>query len=208
MDLDGLAYALHPMAVGDIPTVAAIENIVFTLPWSPSSFRYEVKNNSSSVYLVLRYGPWSCSHTSPLLRPVRRLLRPGRQDSSLLGYAGFWMMVDEAHICTLALRAEWRGRGLGELLLASLIDKAMEYPVQMVTLEVRVSNTVAQSLYRKYGFQIVGRRKRYYSDNGEDAYIMSTDSIRSDDYLAHLGALSRGLRERILASTQTAPSRV
>ena len=206
MDLDGLPYALDPMAVGDIPTVTAIENIVFTLPWSPSSFRYEVVDNASSVYLVLRYRPWSRPDTSPLLRPVRRLLRPGRQDLSVLGYAGFWMMVDEAHICTLALRPEWRGRGLGELLLASLIEKAMEHPVQMVTLEVRVGNTVAQSLYRKYGFQVVGRRKRYYSDNGEDAHIMSTDDIRSDDYLAHLEGLSRHLRERILTSTQSAPS--
>ena len=115
-------------------------------------------------------------------------------------------MVDEAHICTLALRPEWRGRGLGELLLARLMALAMDYPVEAVTLEVRETNVVAQNLYHKYGFSVVGRRKRYYSDNSEDAYIMSTDSVRVGDYGARLRELTKSLLKRLRSEELSAPT--
>jgi ribosomal-protein-alanine N-acetyltransferase len=92
------------------------------------------------------------------------------------------MMVDEAHIITIASHREWRQRGVGELLLASLIDQAAEQGAHIVTLEVRVSNETAQALYRKYGMAVMGKRKRYYSDNGEDALIMSTPTLTSAEY--------------------------
>ena len=106
-------------------------------------------------------------------------------------------MVDEAHITTIAVRNQLRCKCLGELLLASLVDTAVELHVERVTLEVRVSNDPAQSLYRKYGFSQAGLRPRYYSDNNEDAYIMSTENIQRaqyhDMFEARIDALKRRL---------------
>ena len=127
------------------------------------------------------------------------------QDALLLGYGGFWFLIDEAHITTLGVRPEWRGRGLGELLLISLIEGALERGALTVSLEVRVSNSTAQSLYAKYGFQRVGRRKAYYSDNREDADIMTITNVASSAYERHLSALRTRLRERLAASVTPPP---
>jgi ribosomal-protein-alanine N-acetyltransferase len=207
MNLTGTPYALMPMASEDVSTVAALEQEIFTLPWSANSFRYEVSHNAASEYIVLRYTPWHQTRTdSSLLKPVRRLLQSESADPSILGYAGTWLIVDEAHICTIGLRAEWRGRGLGELLLLHLIEKARQRRARIVTLEVRVSNSVAQNLYEKYGFERVGRRKRYYSDNREDAYIMTTPPINSVEYRLAFDTLRNQLRERLLAQPDEPPN--
>ena len=98
-------------------------------------------------------------------------------------------MLDEAHVVVIGLREVDRSKGIGELLLISGIEQAMENGSRVVTLEVRKSNSVAIELYRKYGFQEVGLRRRYYSDNGEDAVIMTTPPMNSDDYQAHFTQL-------------------
>jgi ribosomal-protein-alanine N-acetyltransferase len=108
-----------------------------------------------------------------------------------------WLVLDEAHITTIAMRESHRGRGLGELLLGSLIMAAGEMGSDRVTLEVRVSNAVAQNLYRKYGFREEGVRPRYYSDNGEDAYIMTADDVRSPSYTERFDRLMGELRPRL-----------
>ncbi|MHB0858976.1 MAG: ribosomal protein S18-alanine N-acetyltransferase [Anaerolineae bacterium] len=206
MNLDGLPFVVQPMEIEDVPTVSLIEHVVFTLPWSSTAFTYELRNNPSSHYLVLCYLPWEdVTRKRPLLGPVRKLLGGPRNDVSLLGYGGFWMMLEEAHICTLALRPEWRGRNLGELLLASLIEESYQRDAQFITLEVRVSNTVAQNLYKKYGFQHTGRRKGYYSDNGEDAHIMSTAPIHSSEYQERFQQLVEQLLERLRAQPDQPP---
>ena len=205
MNLNGLPYALQTMALKDVPIVSAIEQRVFSLPWSTTAFRYELRHNLTSEYLVLRYLPWAVQPKRTLWHPIRRFLKESRADASLLGYGGFWVVLDEAHICTLALRPEWRGRGLGELLLVSLIERAIIRQAQIVTLEVRASNTVAQNLYSKYGFEVMGRRKRYYSDNREDALIMTTGSIVAPDYQARLEALVALLREKLSRSVDPPP---
>ncbi|NLG28516.1 MAG: ribosomal protein S18-alanine N-acetyltransferase [Chloroflexi bacterium] len=207
MNLTGLPYTVEPMLVDDIPTVSAVEQSVFTMPWSSTAFEYELRHNPSSCYMTLRYLPWKESDESEprLSRSVRRLLRPVREDIALLGYGGLWMMVDEGHICTLALRPEWRGRGLGELLLASLIEQAAMRQAAVVTLEVRVSNVRAQSLYAKYGFRVVGERKRYYTDNHEDALIMTTDPINADEFIGRFEALTTALLARLAAERDTPP---
>lgn len=199
MDLEGLPYAVTPMQLEDVPAVTAIERMVFTMPWSANAFTYELRHNPSSEYLVLWYLPWLHKPEGGrgLLRPMQRLLKPAKNEWALLGYGGFWMMLEEAHICTLAVRPEWRGRGLGELLLASLIERAMERRAEVLTLEARVSNLVAQNLYGKYGFRVVGRRKGYYSDNGEDALIMTTDSVVSPEYQRRYHALVEALLRRL-----------
>jgi ribosomal-protein-alanine N-acetyltransferase len=106
-------------------------------------------------------------------------------------------MVDEAHLVTIAMGPAQRGRGLGELLLVSMIDLACILGASRMTLEVRVSNHVAQSLYRKYGFKNEGVRRRYYSDNGEDALIMTTDVLTSAYYQAHYQELKRALLSKL-----------
>jgi ribosomal-protein-alanine N-acetyltransferase len=208
MNLEGLPYAVTPMEVEDVPAVTAIERTVFSLPWSSNAFTYELHSNPSSEYLALWYLPWmnKLRAVPALLRPVRKLLKSARNDLALLGYGGFWMMVEEAHICTLAIRPEWRGRGLGDLLLASLIERALARQAEVVTLEARVSNITAQNLYTKYGFRTVGRRKGYYSDNGEDALIMTTSPIVSDEYQRLYHELVRTLLERLASQPNEPPT--
>jgi len=200
MNLRGLPYRLLPMCSADIPTVAVIERNVFSLPWSTTAFRYELKHNSASEYLVLRHQPLSEAQDGgqPIAASVRRILQPRRPDAAIVGYGGYWLMLGECHICTLAVRPDWRGRGLGELVLAELINAGLRRGAEVITLEVRVSNTVAINLYKKYGFVIVGLRKRYYSDNGEDAHIMTTDLTASDTFITRFARFKTALRQRLL----------
>jgi ribosomal-protein-alanine N-acetyltransferase len=119
----------------------------------------------------------------------------------LVGYAGVWLNFDEAHITTIAVAHAHRGRSIGELLLNGLIDEALDMGASRLTLEVRISNSVAQNLYLKYGFYPMGKRKRYYTDNNEDALIMWTDAITSIDYQARLRELRQDLFARLRAQT-------
>ena len=112
------------------------------------------------------------------------------------GFVGIWYMVDEAHIVAIGVRSEQRGKGIGELLLISAIEQALEQDARMVTLEVRVSNKVAQNLYEKFGLTEKGVRKGYYTDNREDALIMSTGEVHSRDYAQRLDHLVRGHTQR------------
>lgn len=200
MDTEGLPIRVLPMRLRHIPTIADIERTVFSLPWSATAFRYELEHNTASEYLVVQHmALGEAKRRRGLLEPLRQALRSSPHDPSLIAYGGLWVVVDEAHICTIAVRPEWRGRGLGELVLASLIERALERKADVVTLEVRVSNIVAQNLYKKYGFTVVGRRKRYYSDNGEDADIMTTPPIHSEAYQQRFQALEHALRARLEA---------
>ncbi len=206
MDLSGLPYVVDAMKDRDILTVSAIEQAVFTSPWSESAFRSELAHHDTACYLVVRYLPWL--PTSPFSRKAQMLWRwqAPALDASLLGYGGFWRVVDEGHICTLAVRPAWRGRGLGELLLVSLIEKALQEGAEVMTLEVRVSNVAAQRLYAKYGFERVGRRKNYYAEDHEDAWIMTTGAIRSSAYQQTLAGLAARLRERLLCEDHAPPA--
>ena len=114
----------------------------------------------------------------------------------IAGYVATWYMTDEAHITSIAVRESLRGNGLGELLLMASIELAMRRQSRVVTLEVRASNHVAQSLYTKYGFSQVGLRKGYYTDNREDAYIMTTDPISSPAYSQQLHSLEETYKTR------------
>jgi ribosomal-protein-alanine N-acetyltransferase len=127
------------------------------------------------------------SASNPSKRLARYLPRfSSNERSPVLGYAGFWLLMDDAHIATIAVHPQWRGRGLGELLLLSLLDRAAELNAFRSTLEVRVSNHVAQNLYYKYDFAIVSRRKHYYADNNEDAYIMATPPFETPGFQVKL----------------------
>jgi ribosomal-protein-alanine N-acetyltransferase len=182
-------FYIAPMALGDIPQVVEIDRLSFPTPWSASSYHYELTTNKAAHFIVLvereprtrpglpRSSPWRVSRRlRGLLARLPTWLRetlnwePARR---ITGFAGFWLVEDEAHIGTLALHPAWRGRGLGEQLLAALLRRAADLGARLVTLEVRAGNHVAQRLYRKYGFEEVGRRKAYYRDNHEDALLMT-----------------------------------
>ncbi|AWB46817.1 ribosomal-protein-alanine N-acetyltransferase [Paenibacillus sp. CAA11] len=139
------------MVLEDIPDVMIIEHESFTLPWSKEAFYGELTQNQFAKYLIME------------------------KSGSPIGYAGMWTVLDEAHVTNIAVRTAHRGMHLGERLLRRLMSYAWELGMQKMTLEVRVSNDVAQSLYGKLGFRPIGLRKGYYSDNQEDALIMWCD---------------------------------
>lgn len=132
----------------DIDQVLEIEHASFTTPWSREAFHNELNVNKFAKYIVLE------------------------ADEKVVGYCGVWIVVDEAHVTNIAILPEYRGKKLGEALLLTLVEFAKTMGAKSMTLEVRVTNNVAQSLYRKFGFQRGGLRKKYYSDNQEDAIVM------------------------------------
>jgi ribosomal-protein-alanine N-acetyltransferase len=143
---------------------------------------------------------WLVGHTH--FFAAEQPLPPGLQQElrTIVGYAGIWVMTDEAHVTTIASHPDVRGRGVGELLLVSLIHRGMEIGARWMTLEVRASNSVAQNLYRKYTFKEMGVRRRYYSDNGEDALVMWTDPIDSRTFIDALASNRAALEERLARS--------
>lgn len=143
------------MTLADLPDVQKIDRLSFPTPARAGLFEHELLQNDIAHYQVL-----------------------GMADK-LVGFAGFWLIADEIHISTIATHPQWRGRGLGELLLLNLLFQAYTLPANMVTLEVRRRNEVAQALYRKYQFEEVGTRPRYYRDTGEDALLMTMASLNA-----------------------------
>jgi ribosomal-protein-alanine N-acetyltransferase len=144
---------IEPMAIDDLDAVHAIERASFTSPWPPNAYRSELESNRLANYLVARV------------------------DEHIVGYGGMWLMVDEAHITTFAIHPHWRRQHIGERLLLAFLDLAVDRSAHEATLEVRLSNLPARRLYEKYGFRPVGLRPRYYSDDNEDALIMTTEPL-------------------------------
>jgi len=159
--------ALLPMTVEDIPRVLEIERTSFRTPWPADAYTHELKENRLATYIV------------------------AKQEDRLVGYAGMWVILDEAHITTIAVELAFRGQHIGERLLVGLIDAGVERGARWMTLEVRNSNLTAQALYRKYGFREIGTRKGYYSDNREDAIVMWTGNLRERDFQARLADLRK-----------------
>lgn len=217
--------------MADLTRVAEIERLAYPSPWPPSAYRKELQENRRAHYIVVRDGeialppppeahPGQSESSSqsptqqqpqrrpfPLsLLPVRPSTPPSRDAAAIIGFAGLWLMVDEAHITTIAVHPAHRGLHVGELLLNSLVGIAYEIGARRVTLEVRVSNTTAQNLYRKYGFEVAGLRRRYYSDNDEDAYIMTTPEIHSASYQRQFASLRGALLARLAPDDGTLPA--
>ena len=167
------ALALRPMVAADIPAVVALDRLSFATPWSASAFRHEVCASNYSYMLILeRSSPQPSERGWQEWRPWR----PRRRHTPAQpgGYGGLWVIEDEGHISTLAVQPCARGQRWGELLLTALIQRALTAGAGYIVLEVRVSNRIAQALYRKYGFAITERRPRYYADS-EDAFTMRLD---------------------------------
>lgn len=156
---------IRPMTIADLPAVQLIERASFTTPWPPQAYRQELESNRLAAYLV------------------------GEIGSEIVAYGGVWLMVDEAHVTTFAVHPRYRRRGIGERLLLSLIDLSIARRAREATLEVRLSNLGARRLYEKYGFRPVGIRPRYYSDNQEDALIMTTEPLAGADMTDRIARL-------------------
>ena len=144
-------YLLRPMEEKDITQIVEIEKQSFPSPWSAYAFKCELADNEFASYLVVT-----------------------TEDNQelVLGYGGMWLIIDESHITNIAIAPEYRGKNLGELLMGGLETLAMQKGALRMTLEVRVSNEKAQTLYRKRGFIPSGIRPKYYVAENEDALIM------------------------------------
>ena len=181
----------------DIEEVLEIEREAFSPVWASTPFRRDI-NNKRACYLVACFDedetPLPAIEEPPEeSRPLLARLAgwfglrgdpepDARDDSAIAGYVSVWYQGDEAHIVEIAVRESWRGNGIGELLLIGSLRAAVEYGSHVMTLEARVSNFIAHRLYEKYSFKSVGIRKGYYSDNREDAVIMTTTPIDSTEY--------------------------
>jgi ribosomal-protein-alanine N-acetyltransferase len=207
-----MRYIVRCMQEKDIPQAIEIDREAFPTQWpkpSYTSFKQELRNRLAFYIVVSK--PFENAATSQsnenkgfLYRLVHLFDQErffGEDMTSppkeyLVGIAGFWIMVDEAHITTLATRNAYRRQGVGERLLIQIIEMAASLHADVVTLEVRVSNKQAQALYEKYGFRKVGMRRAYYTDNGEDAVIMTTDPLSSSDSQSRLQQLKRAHEQR------------
>ena len=148
------SISIEPMRSTDLEVVANIDRRCFPSPWLPTSYLTELSNRAA-CYLVARIG------------------------KEIVAYAGEWVIMDEAHITTLAVDPDYQGHKIGQRLLLALLDEALLRGASHMTLEVRESNRIAQSLYCKYGFRSAALRKSYYTDNGENAIVMWAEEINT-----------------------------
>lgn len=208
-----IRFHIRPISSLDSPQLVDVERDAFPTLWPPTSFKREL-NNKLAMYLAavaledvseldgaVPEEPPMTGLLARLSSILRRLLPVGPEAGNgdyLLGYIGLWQVVDDAHVVSIGVRTPFRRHGVGEALLIRAIETAMEWGSRYVTLEVRVSNHGAQSLYDKYGFKRAGVRKRYYLDNNEDAYIMTTESILSAEYKEIFARLKRLHAQRAL----------
>lgn len=195
-----LPYTIRPMEPGDIPTVVAIDRLSFPLPWSASTYLYELHHNKTSFLRVLLKPPTDEEQAAPPTqggwrRWLRQAIGLPQEESRVIGYVGFRLQAPKVHISTIAVHPDWKNNGLGELLLLTAIEQALELNAEAVSLEVRASNHIAQRLYRKYGFRFTGVHQAYYRD-GEDARLMEA-VIGHGAYHAHLTKLRQTLEARL-----------
>ena len=149
---------IRPMIMDDIEYVEEIDHLSFSLPWPDNAYRFELLENSASLL-------WVAESVSP------------SGVSKICGMVVIWLILDETHIATLAVHPDFRGQGISKQLLKVALAASAKCGAQKATLEVRESNHIAQEIYRDFGFQIVGRRRRYYKDNREDAILMTLQSL-------------------------------
>ena len=160
---------VDPMRMEDVAEVHDIERLSFRTPWPAYAFEQELRGNRLARYLVARAG------------------------DRVVGFAGVWLMVDDAHVTTFGVHPDWRRLGIGRQLLFNLLELSLTIGARRLTLEVRASNAAAQALYRAFGFEVEGTRPRYYTDDGEDALIMTTPELAG----ARMRAILAAERERL-----------
>jgi len=211
-----LTYLIRPMRPEDISQVNEIDRQAFDPRFPSPDYRQELKNKLAAYIVICDGNKTPDNHHNGVMTRLARLLSgfasrrehhqpgappPAAPPSYIAGFAGIWVLADEGHLTAIIVRKEYRRRGLGELLLTAALEKARERGARTLTLEVRVSNTAAQSLYRKYGFREVGRRPKYYTDNREDALLMTSEDLDSASFQRRLRELKRARREKTAVIT-------
>ncbi len=150
--------AIRPMQISDLVQVRAIDQLSFSMPWPESAYEYELKENPYSLLWVAEIFP-------PNKAPI------------LVGSAVVWLILDEAHIASIAVHPQYRSQGIAQQLLVAVLRQAIQKGSQLATLEVRSRNLIAQRLYQRFKFEVIGKRVRYYRDNNEDALIMTAAGL-------------------------------
>jgi ribosomal-protein-alanine N-acetyltransferase len=173
--------SIEPMREQDVPTVQEIERRIFSTPWPRNAYYRELSSRNSAHYVVLR------------------------REDQIIGYGGMWRMYDEAHVTTIGVRQDEQHHGFGRIIFTGLVQAAYDLGAKWITLEVRTSNQHAMRLYEGFGFKVIGRRRGYYTDNGEDAIVMWSDSIYSPRFrrayeanLQRIDGEVKGLRRELL----------
>ena len=183
MSQSSLPIQVRPARVDDLHQITAVESRAFgATAWESAAFAAELEDNPLARYFVAM-----------------------AEDGTLLGYVGLWVLSDAVHVVSIAVDPPQQRRGIGELLLQRTLDLAAETGTPVVTLECRPSNEPALRLYRKYGFQTVGRRPRYYVDNREDAIVLTVEEITAPAYRARLDQLRGALERRLAEAGSHAP---
>lgn len=207
-----MAFNIRPMRGEDLPQVNEIDHEAFPTLWPPPNYQRELDNGLAHYVVAcddeIEYEPPEDTPKKDLpglLGRMRLLFNhhqpsgngaPRKNQDYVFGFAGLWLMAGEAHITNIAVRENYHRQGIGELLLISLIDLAIELGAKLVTLEVRASNTEAQSLYAKCGFVEVGLRRGYYTDNREDGVLMTIEDATSAPVQADLRRLKQAHARR------------
>ncbi len=203
-----MPYYVRRMCAEDIAQVDEIDREAFPTLWPPANYKHELQNRLAHYIVAYDEGktvegpevkPTPERGLSRLVYMVGQLFArrssgkelPPSDKKCIVGFCGFWIMADEAHITNIAVRERYQRQGIGELLLLATIDLAVKLSTRLLTLEVRVSNTTAQNLYYKCGFTKTGLRQGYYTDNKEDALLMSVENINSAPFQAHLQQLKQ-----------------
>jgi ribosomal-protein-alanine N-acetyltransferase len=153
---------IRPMRMEDLEQVHAIDDQSFSMPWPASAYRYELTENQNSLAWVAE------THRA-------------KGERLVVGIMVVWLILDEAHIATLAVHPEYRRQGIARRMLVHALKKVIQRGFHLATLEVRSGNLPAQNLYRDFNFKVVGRRYRYYRDNSEDALIMTAENLNDRD---------------------------
>lgn len=172
-----MPLVLRYMRLSDVPEVVTIDQQSFSSPWPSHSYQFEVSESTHSFMAVLQQVPYleAADGAGRLRQLIRSFSGSWEREARIQGYGGLWVIMEEAHISTIASHPEARGKGYGEAILAAMIQQARRLHAGYVVLEVRVSNAVAQALYHKYEFETVGIKHNYYRDDNEDAYDMRLD---------------------------------
>lgn len=151
-----MKFIIRKMSLEDVPAVVDLDHKSFSLPWPERSFRFELTDNPASRCWVAEF------------------------EGRVVGMIVVWLIVDEAHVATIATHPDFRRQGIAQGLLSHALLRLFDEGARSSFLEVRESNLAAQEMYRKFGYEVTGRRRRYYSDNGEDAILMNLDSLRPE----------------------------
>jgi [ribosomal protein S18]-alanine N-acetyltransferase len=214
IDRTELRYIIRLMQKDDIEQVTAVDRLAFPTDEPPTSFEKRLQNKAvnyivacdektENTGVIINTSEKDTDREKPnrnifagmSLPKPRQLFRSQhflqKEQEFIYGFAGFWLVIDEAHLLDIGVRPDYHRMGIGESLIISVINMALKANARLVTLEVRVSNYGAQALYRKYGFVEVGKRFSYYPDNHEDALIMNTDRLNTPIYRALFEALKR-----------------